>query len=217
MDPTQGAVAKPKEPSDSSAQSPEELSEWQVCSAYVEGRKVQKKPKMAEKMVTEGVHFNIFVLFLGPIYYLYRKQYTIGWAYFAFLTIGNLIVVYLLPTVDGLWTAFLFIFELGMAFAFYPIYRQSAKRAYEAWKSDPAPTQNALGYIEQCGGTNWAPVIVCIAINLALNVVDFMLNPLSLDEYDASTASIVEVQPEWAEEGVFYDPHTGKRFVVDGD
>lgn len=158
----------------------EDLSSRSVCSAYVRGSKCISKPKMVDKMLKpEGMRFNFFAWIIGPYYYLYRKQWKIGWIWLVicfvmtFVTsvvnnemldaIGLSMGTNAVPTfIDYAW---IFIGGIGgivMGFLFYPLYRRSAERAYDEWKQnadvqeDANAQEAAERYIESKGGTNLA-------------------------------------------------------------
>ena len=170
-----------------------ELPEWQIYRSYLEGVDLVQKPKMLDKMSRNGVAFSWFTLLLGPLYYLYRKQYVAGWLYFlginvlgillsatgAFVTLPmamhdvNVLSWWLPLSTVLLWSA-----DIVMCFAFYPLYRCSAKRAYEDWKNEDGESSSAaIGYLERKGGVSWPWVIVMIGLNLVISVVTRGLLP----------------------------------------
>ena len=195
----------------------EELTRAQVYKAYVEGSDIRPKPKMVEKMARTGLRMSWFALFLGPLYYLYRKQWKVGWIFFAVNIVATTVVDLMVgtkvlaslgsvqgtgetPLTMGYLCAALVV-GLVMGFAFYPLYERSAMQAYEQWKSDSSPAKNAIGYIEQKGGISWGPVIAGIVINfLTTAIVDASL---------PSGQSVSVVSRTVNERSVFDDPYAG--------
>ena len=140
----------------------EGLPAWQVYRSYVEGPDVNQKPRMVDKMCRRGVAFSWFTLLLGPVYYLYRKQWLAGLVYFGAVVALNVVSALLPPWpsqaallagADGALLAMMaaefvvsLAVQLAMCFAFYPIYRRSAMRVYAEWRrgcgtgADEAPS-----------------------------------------------------------------------------
>ena len=162
-----------------------DLPEWQVYRAYLEGSNLVQKPKMLDKMNRNGVAFSWFTLLLGPIYYVYRKQYIAGWLYFLGINVLSLLLtalsVFVSPMLPVNWIdsllwclllslIVLYAANIAMSFAFYPLYRRSAKRAYENWKIEGGEDMgDAIRYLEKKGGISWTQVIAMIVLNIVIS------------------------------------------------
>lgn len=153
------------------------MTQFEIYEAYARGKKYYPKHSLVEKMARGGIAFSWFTLLFGSTYYIYRKQYAIGLIWAAVETVlsiaaalaGSASLSYLIVNCA------LFLDQIILAFAFYPIYRASAHRVMQdclnqhCWRDR---SKAVLAERLRCeGGTNLAFALVVLAVQVILDGV----------------------------------------------
>lgn len=139
------------------------VSKADAYIAYIKGYQGKLKVKMLEKLQKGGVQISWFAFFFGPLYYIYRGEYAIGFIWLAVETLLDMVSALDIPYWP--FSAVDWVFQIMMAFAFYSIYRNKIHKTADRLANIYDDPDRVLMELKAYGGTHVGMLWLGIAIS----------------------------------------------------